>query len=261
MRKYFTTLRLSLIDDSLFKLNYYLSFISIPIQLSIIYFFWKVGLGEGSIKGFSLSKMVLYFLFVRLLQIVYQPAMYTTYELWNEINKGTIIVWILRPISYPLYMLSKKFGIFVVRILSSLIVINFLLYFLGWQVVFKDIGLGVLSSMMGYIILYEIQFFIGALTFWLKNIISLRDTVMDMMALLGGMVIPLDFFPDTLKSFSLLSPMASIYYYPAKILAGGIDKGLDFYKIFSIQFIWLVFFALIIGFVWHLGSGKVDQGS
>lgn len=261
MKKYLKTIKLSIIDENAFKMNYYLSFISIPIQIFIIYFFWQKGLGTSEIKGFNLTSIILYFIFMKLLQICYQSAMFVTYELWNEINNGTIILWLVRPIFYPIYMLSKKIGIFIIRIISSLFFIHIVLYCLNMNISISKIILGFLSSILGYTILYEIQFLIGSLTFWIKNVLTLRDTIIDVLMLIGGLIIPIDFMPSLIRNISLFTPMPSIYYFPTIIL---INKAIDILEIYEILFIqgcWITILTILINIAWKLGSCNIEQGS
>lgn len=42
MQKYLSTFVLSLKNEKIYKLDFYLSFISIPIELIITFLFWKI---------------------------------------------------------------------------------------------------------------------------------------------------------------------------------------------------------------------------
>lgn len=260
MKKYIQVVKMSLIDENLFKMNYYLSFISVPIQTLIIYYFWQVNMTSKDINGFTFNSIILYFVFMQVLLISYSSAMYIAYELWNDINRGTIITWLLRPISYPVYIFSKKIGIFIPKILSSLFLIYGFLYIFGFNFKIISIFPGLLSSIMGYIILSEIQYIIGSLTFWLKNVITLRDVVINILMLLGGLIIPIDFMPKIIQKISFATPMPSIYYYPVNILIGNINND-DLGKFILIQFIWIILLAFIIKMIWAKGSHMVEQGS
>ncbi|MDL2248351.1 ABC-2 family transporter protein [Tyzzerella sp. OttesenSCG-928-J15] len=258
MNKYLTIINMSIKDEKIFKVNYYLSFASVPIQIFISYFFWKYALNSNDVNGFTLINIILYFIFMKLLQIAYQPAMYTTYDLWNDINTGTIIVWLFKPISYPLYIFSKKLYRFFVSLIPSLIITFVAFYLVNLNVNVHNFLIGGISSILGFIILYEIQFLIGCLTFWLKNVITLRDTIMDILKLIGGLIIPLDFMPRTIQRISLYTPMSNIYYFPVKILIGNTNS---INLMILSQVIWITLFAVAIKIIWKKGSYNIEQGS
>lgn len=260
MKKYLNAMLLSIKDESLFKVNYYLGLFSIPIQVFIAYLFWKNTININEIEGFTLNSLVLYFLFLQTLQVCFQSAMYTTYELWNSINSGTIIVWLVRPIYYPLYIFYKKIATFIPRLLISIVIITVGLSFFNYKFDFRVLTLGYFSSFIGFIILFQIQFIIGCLTFWIDKVIALRDTIISFLFLLGGFIIPIDFMPNVLKEFSFLTPMPYIYYLPAKILSKKILL-VDIFLNMKIQLIWFVILWVIIIVVWKAGSYNIEQGS
>lgn len=261
MKKYLNTIKLSIKDESLFKMDFLLGFIAIPIQLYIIYYFWKQGLGDNKINNFTLNTIILYFLFIQLLQISYTSAMYVTYELWNEINNGTIIVWLFRPIYYPLYTFSKKIGKFLLNITICLFIIIALFLLFNFKIAIINILFVFISALLGYIILFEIQYIIGSLTFWMENVITFRDVIIDILMLIGGLIIPLDFMPSIIQKISFLTPMPSIYYYPTKILTDNIVDINQFLNIIKAQLIWVLILGITIKILWKKGSYNIEQGS
>ncbi|WDV46685.1 ABC-2 family transporter protein [Clostridiaceae bacterium M8S5] len=260
MKKYIMSMKLSIKDNSMFKMDYFLSFVSMPIEILIIYLFWRNSLPKSNSIGYTLNTLVIYFVFFQTLQIAYVSAMFVAYELWTKINDGTIIVWLIRPISYPLYVFANKMAIFLPKFIVSLSVIISVLFFLGYRIKTGILLLGILSAILGYIILFGIQYVIGSLTYYMKKVISFRDAVISSLFLIGGFVLPVDFMPIALQKVAYFTPMPYIYYVPSKIFCGE-SKMSDILFQILIQFVWVMALLAGITILWRVSTNNIEQGS
>jgi len=258
MKKYFTALKNSFAEEKYFKFNFYSSFLTIPVKLAVIYYFWFIAMGENTFYGYDGKMIISYFLAMYLVQICTSPAMFITFELFNEINKGTIISWILKPLSYPLLVLSKNIAKFIPRFVVTIVIVLVLPFF--WNNTVSATIVGGISIVLGYLILFELQFLIGSLSLKMKNVLRLRDNIMDILMILGGVLIPIDFMPSILKNLAFLSPIPYIFYLPAKILAvGAISQELQ--SLLIIQMIWGIVLAILIKVSWKvLVVDSIKQG-
>ena len=260
MRKYVATFLMGIKDAKVYQADFYLSFISVPVELIVIFLFWS-GILSGSSSEFCTEDIVAYFLFMQVLQLGYSPTMYVTYELFQEINNGTIITWIMRPITYPIYVLAQKFSQFLLNTSVAVLVSLAISSFLGYRISLICLLLGVLAIVGGNLLLFELQFLIGALTFWLKNVITLRDVVMNILFVIGGTMIPIDMTPLLLQKITVYTPISFIYFLPAKILSNQYEIELIF-KSIILQFFWVIILGIVIMIVWQEGiRDKVTQGS
>ncbi|WP_125605095.1 ABC-2 family transporter protein [Lapidilactobacillus bayanensis] len=261
MSKYCRTFLLSIKNIHLFKLDFYLSFIAIPIQILVTYFFWRrLNLSESS-RLITVNSLLIYYFVMGILQISFGSAMYVTYELWQEINQGTIITWLNRPIYYPLYVFAQKIAQFLMNFLASLVITFTVFWFVGYHFAIITFLIGILSSLLGFLLLFQIQFIIGTLTFWLKKVIVLRDTIMSLLFLLGGFVLPIDLTPQIIQRLSFFTPTPYIYYLPTKILSGQ-TTDLNLPMLLCVQLFWVMLLQAILMLAWHYGShDHVTQGA
>lgn len=260
IKKYFKTLRLSLLDAHVFQLEFFLSFISIPVQLLVTYFFWQGVNLSGSQQAISVNSLLAYYFLLQILQISFSSAMYVTYELWEDINSGKIVSWLTRPVYYPLYVFAKKAPSFLLSLISSLcvLVVVFQIFDFTWSA--WSLILGFISSCLGFILLFQIQYIIGTLTFWLKKVLMLRDAILSFLFLLGGFVLPIDLTPKIIQDISFYTPTPYVYYLPAKIFSG--EEGLNWRRGLCGQLFWVILFQIILMWLWKKGTrDKVTQGA
>ncbi|MDY3947082.1 MAG: ABC-2 family transporter protein [Ezakiella sp.] len=256
MNKYLRVLAMGIKDRKAFRSNYYLGFISIPIQILIVYYFWKYANINNDLAVFSLNSITLYFIAINLLELSYIPAMYICYEVWESINNGGFITWLARPVDYIALKFFEKFGVFILNLIPSIIIYN-LIAIVMFKIEFIILVYGLLSSILGFILLFLLQMLLGLCSFWLKKTLTLRDLVFEIFELLGGSMIPVDYFPNIIKTVSIYSPFAYIYYAPAKILSG---VQTDNSKILLLQIFWIAILTIICKVILKLGMHKVSQG-
>ncbi len=258
MKKYVRLFKNGILNSSAFKMDFYFGFITIPIQVIISWYFWKYANLENVGRGFTLNSIVLYFLIVNILSIIYSPAMYVCYESMELINSGNIITWMTRPIDIRLLKLFEKLGNFFV-----ISIVPIALY-IGLAIFTKSITLyvaflGIVSTFFGFTILFFVQLIIGFLSFWFNQVLTFRDMIFDIMWMLGGIVLPIDFFPEILRNISLWSPLSYSYYIPAKIMAG-IMPAENILKYLILQIVWILGLYMLSGLIYKKGKNKTVQG-
>lgn len=259
IKKYLDLYCMGIKNTKIFRLDFYLGVLSVPIDLVISYLFWKAILNGN--QSIELKDLISYFLYLQIFQLCFSSAMLVTYELWNEINDGTIIVWLNKPLYYPVYILAQKLGVFTVNIVTSLILLLIIVLITRVSISAAYLTLGFLSGFLGYVLLFEIQFMIGCMTFWLKKVIVLRDVIMSILFLIGGIMLPINLTPVIIQKISYLTPIPFIYFIPAQICSGQYDiegaiRGIE------IQLFWIALLAASIFIAWNAGTkDKITQGA
>lgn len=181
--------------------------------------FWKTALGPEQVGGFTASSIGMYFLAVHMLQMAMQPGLVVTWELWQDISRGQLAVWIVHPLNYPVYVLSQKLADFVVRLGIGVLLLQLPAAFLSHGGLSVRIVLGCVSSLLGFAVLFGVHFVIGTLTVFLGNVLTLRDNILSFTMLLGGGLLPLAMLPGFVQVLAGCTPMPSIYYTPARIFS------------------------------------------
>ncbi|MCI5675168.1 MAG: ABC-2 family transporter protein [Ezakiella sp.] len=254
--KYLDVFKLGIKDSKYFRSNFYFGFLTIPTYAILTYFLWRFGDFSNKSIGFTEQSIISYFIILQIFTLVFQPAMYVAYEMWDSINDGSIIVWMTKPINLMLSKFMEKFAAFIIRYLPCVLIIGVTVNLL-FNVSIYNVLYGAVSGLLGFILLFLIQYLIGIQTFWFKNIISFRDFIFEFFGIIGGTVLPIDFFPNWIKIIAEFSPLPYIYYAPSKIISGA---ELNPTNLIFKQLIWIIILYAISNLLYSKGRNKVVQG-
>lgn len=173
-------------------------------------------------------------------------------ELFNLVKEGTICYELARPknlyFMWYFKVLGEKLSSVLLRFFPLLIVTVFLPspYNMGLPVSFTNFILFLLSLSIGSLLVVSLTILYPIITLTImseKGIVNLMITISN---ILSGVLVPIPFFPDFLKTISVFLPFQYISDLPFRIYIGntGIKEGIEG---IIIQFIWLLI-LIIIGY-------------
>ncbi|MGE5579268.1 MAG: ABC-2 family transporter protein [Bacillota bacterium] len=116
--------------------------------------------------------------------------------------------------------------------------------------------MGIMSSLIGFIILYALHFAIGTLTVYLGNVLTLRDNVINFTTLLGGGLLPVAMLPGFVQKIAGCTPLPSIYYTSARIIS---DPSLSTSAVIDMtraQLGWMVAFVALSLALWGISMRR-----
>ena len=214
--------------------------------------------GKGEADGVSFNSMLTYIIVSQFLSGV-NGAGTPIWDMQEKIRTGDIALELMRPFDVPLRYLFSDFGSVAFYILTALLPLYAILFFvidltlptswLTW-VYFA------IAGFIGFLIRYCIEMTFGFLQFFLVETGGIQDVFYFAMSLLSGSVIPLWFFPNWLSTIANYLPFQGIYFIPNSIFIGTI-KGSEILLYIGIQIFWLIVSYLILRFVWNLAARKV----
>lgn len=226
----------------------------------ILYIFlrlWQVTYGETGAKtlgGFSIQQM-LWYLAVTESIILSGPRVAQTVD--QDVRTGAISIHFIRPLSYPLYCLFNTLGERAVRFFVNMSV--------GACIAFAFVGFvpmtlsGVLCFFtvlpLAFVIDFLGNFLIGLAAFWLEDTNGLVLIYSRMTMILGGMLIPLELFPDSWQGTLKLLPFSTIVYAPARLF---VSPDFSFYQdVLLRQLVACFFFSIAVAGVFRIASRRV----
>ena len=98
--------------------------------------------------------------------------------------------------------------------------------------------------------------FFSIFSFWLEDAKSIHFIYQKLVFVLGGMLLPLDIFPQWLENISKSLPFSYIAYYPAKLWVKFSTEA--FFSVILWQFIWIVIGIISIYLLFRLVSKKLS---
>jgi ABC-2 type transport system permease protein len=145
------------------------------------------------------------------------------FEIEAEVRRGDMAYQLGRPVSYVGAVLAHAVGMLAARspiLLAASGIAAFL--FAGgappdlWGLAYA-IPLGVIGSL----VLVGLNMVIGLAAFWLDDIAPLHWVVQKLTFVLGGLILPLPFYPHLLARMASLTPFPAVLYGPASFVVDG----------------------------------------
>lgn len=181
----------------------------------------------------------------------------------QRVRTGDIGMFLIRPFNYFFMNLAECIGQSLFHFLGRGIPLLVLSIFIFDIDLPSDIGLYFLflpSALLGYGILFIINFINGLLSFWFIEVFSFQLMKYGMFMLFSGGMLPIDFFPDVMQPLISILPFKYILYVPTAIFIGHFSRKLIFSQIL-IQIIWLVVLYAFSIVMWNSAEKKlVIQG-
>jgi ABC-2 type transport system permease protein len=219
-------------------------------------FIWKaVYAGRESLGGFSLPQMLYYFGAAALIH--YLVMDFADWNLQMLVSTGRYLTFALRPVSHVFFALSQKVGH---RLLG--LIVEFVPVWLIFALVFR-IPLvpalpawAVLSTALGFLMMFLVNYSIGCISFWMTRTDGLRALFRLFRDVLAGAYIPLSFFPSGVQAVLFFLPFQFITYVPVRVFIGSYSLAgitLEIPAIVGVQAVAVAVMAIITALISRQG--------
>ena len=226
----------------------------------ILYIFlrlWQVTFSEtgaSELGGLSLAQM-LWYLAVTESIILSGPRVSQTVD--QDVRTGQLAVHLIKPLSYPLYCLGNCLGERSVRFALNLSVgLLMVTCFVGpIQVTLQSVLFLLLALPLAFILDFLANFLIGLGAFWLEDTTGLMLIYSRITMVLGGMLIPIELFPEYMQPYLKALPFASIVYGPARMFVDPDPAQLT--VLLGNQLMGLFVFSIFVYAVYKIAAGRI----
>jgi ABC-2 type transport system permease protein len=206
--------------------------------------------GSETIGGLSLRETLWYLMMAEAIVLSKSRISRTIAE---SVKTGAIAYLLNKPYDFLLYHLSAAAGDSALRMVINILAGGALVWFLvgpppdlaGWPLV-------VLAILAAWLIDFCISAAIGLLAFLTEDVAAFEWLYSKFRLILGGVLIPLDFFPEWLRSLAMSLPFSYTVYGPARLF---VDSNLqDFINLFLVQIAWLGAMGLMLIAMYYKGT-------
>jgi len=256
--KYWAVSKNSFIINMSYRLDLFGNIINAMVMILVNIAIWNAIYSEdNTFDGFQFNMILTYVILS--LNITYIFSM-DDYFIEKKIRSGSIVNDLTKPTNFFIYIFFYNFGITLFKItivlIPSIVIFGLIFNILPpFSVLFFFAFL--LSIILGYFVIYCINFIVWMTAFWFKRIFSLV-TLKDVMILLfSGAVIPLWFMPQWLIDIIKLTPLDSILYTPLLIYLGQLPVSEMIYSV-SKQILWIIILFLCNMILWRQAIKKID---
>lgn len=194
-----------------------------PVFFLVQYFIWTaVYSGREIVAGFSLDQMLSYY---GITTIIYYLTMdFADWNLQMHIRTGSFLTFMLRPLHHRYFALSQKVGH---RILGF--IFEFIPVWLIFAFVFKitlvpaNILWSLCSIMLGFLMMFFLNYSVGILAFWLVRTQGIRSLISFFRDVLAGAFLPLTLFPKSIQLVLFFMPFQFTCYLPTRVFIGNYE--------------------------------------
>lgn len=140
-------------------------------------------------------------------------------EIQEAIRRGDVAYQLGRPASYVIAELAAALGLLAVRApLLGLTAFVCAYAFTGWIPPARALAIVVPFGLAGAALLTALFLWTGLLAFWLQDVSPIYWVGQKLMFILGGLMLPLQFYPEIVRRVAALTPFPAILGGPASFL-------------------------------------------
>ena len=216
--------------------------INVLFMLVYVYLWKALYTGQTSVEGYDLNKILTYIVVSQTL-LTFTFTLRVARIIEEKVRTGEVVTDLMKPVDFQLMTLATAAGTSSHTALFNMLP-KFLLFYgafgLSLPLSLFSLFLFIISVVLGYVILFSIEFIIGIFAFWLVEIRGIYFLVIwGLSMLFSGYFLPLEFYPAFLAKVAAVLPFRAIIYLPTAIYTGQlIGKGLV--TALLIQLIWVV---------------------
>ena len=258
VRKYIAVLQVSIASNLAYIAEVFFRALLLIVLVFILSQLWKTTFASRGVKtlsGFSIAAMVWYLILAESIAMSL-PAL--TRRIDQEVRSGQLAYLVGRPCNYVLYNFAQYLGERIVRFVMNLLVGIVLAFILVGMPHFTWMGMVAwpLVVFLALCIDFVAYMTIGLLAFWTENTDSFALIFSRLTLVLGGVLAPLEIFPQPLRSIAQALPFSTILYGPSRTLVHfEFDR---FVALLGQQMLGLAVGGLILFAVYHVAMRRVN---
>jgi ABC-2 type transport system permease protein len=188
----------------------------------ILYVFSRVwlavyGAGGGKlVVGLTLEQMVWYLVATEAV-VMSSPRTWTEVE--QDVRTGRLAVQLIRPLSYVLSHLAKALGERIPRFITTLLVGSAIATVIVGPIPWTLSGFAMFLGIVPLAFLLDFlgSFLVGLCAFWLESVNGIALLYMRAVMLLGGVILPIEVYPEALHPILKSLPFAGMIYAPGRM--------------------------------------------
>ena len=180
-----------------------------------------------------------------------------TRSLHDRLHDGSIATDFMKPIVVPLYFFADGTGEVLFHALLIVPSLALALFIVHIDVPAPAVlATFFLSFALGYLVGLFINFILNCTAFWTLEISAVQMIVTWVSDLLGGEIVPLEFFPLVLQHVVAVLPFAAMVSTPLLIYPGVIPPD-RWAAALGVQAVWVLLLGAISAALWRAGTKRI----
>jgi len=245
IKKYWAIFQITLINSLAYPGELIGRSLMIMPFMWIFYQLWKVtfaAAGTDVINGMTLHNTMWYLMMAETIELS-RPRLANTIS--ENVKDGSIAYILNKPYSFLLYQFSTSLGETIFRaIANALLGSAMVLWLVGSPPTLNGWLFAVFAVFGTWILNFCISCLIGLSAFLVEDVSSFMLIYQKLVFILGGFMIPLNFYPQWLQSIAKALPFAAMIYGPSQLFISPTPELLV--NILSTQLAWILALGLTL---------------
>jgi ABC-2 type transport system permease protein len=233
------------------------SAIAYPLSLVILWAAVYSFGGYSQVSGFTLNDLIAYLFIISALNTLVWSSEISWMMQW-DIKNGDIGMYMTRPVSYVKGMLVDSLAetIFFFS-LAGIPLIIIVVVLTGIHVTGYMVALFAVAVVLVFLIGSLISTILGTLAAFITDTTGILSAYGWAASLVGGGILPLSMFPNSVSSILEMLPFQFLFYVPDGILTGNINLA-TIWSTFALGAFWTVMLALVAALMWRAAKRHLD---
>lgn len=217
-------------------------FINVLFMLIYVYLWKALYTGKTTVEGYDLTRILTYIVVSQTL-LSFHFTLRIARVIEEKVRTGEVVTDLMKPVDFQLMLLATGVGTSFHTVLFNMLP-KLLLFYGGLSLSLPSsmltVGFFIVSVMLGFVILFSIEFLIGILAFWVVEIRGIYFAVIwGISWFFSGYFLPLEHYPVLLAKIAEYLPFQAIIYSPTAIYVGRIT-GKAVVRVLRMQLFWTV---------------------
>lgn len=256
-RAYLSLMRSAVMENMQFRMSVLVMLFGNMVYLVVIYNLWKAiyaSVDTPVVNGMTFSDTMIY-LVLASAQFAFMEA-YLVWEMGRGVQDGSIIVQLIKPMSYGTYQLFYILGgnlfYFIVTFIPTFVIVEIIT---GWVI---PVGVNLLyyliSVIFGMMINFAVDYFVGTICLYTQSIWGINIMKQILVTFLSGATVPLAFFPEILYRIVMFLPFHAIYNTPLTLLIHNDLPVAQVGDMLFTQFVWVLVVFVLAKVFWKVSE-------
>ena len=252
MQKLFAVCLTTLKEYMAYRLNFVLWRLRMFLGMMVTFFLWfSVFEKQAHFGAYSKNVLLSYILYSSLISTLTLSSRVA--EIAAQLNDGSIINLLLKPISIFSYYFSRDIADKCINVGFAVFEVMIVVYFFQAPLIPpQNILLFLPFLLCGILISFYINMILSFIGFWTTEVWAPRFLFYTLVFFLSGSHFPLDILPKSIYIILMFTPFPSIFFIPTKILIGQIHT-IPLWQI-GISFFWVFVLFHLSMKIWKQGN-------
>jgi ABC-2 type transport system permease protein len=207
-----------------YRIDFWFQFgVIVCTEISIAYFLWSSIYGHQnvvSLGGYTFEQMLVYYAMIPFVVRLVKSS--DDFNISREIYEGGINKYLIYPISYTVSKLIERAAFSTMAIAQMLIGLALLSFFIPItdHLTLQSFTLCLVFCSVSFVLYFLMSFFLEMFAFWFDSVWSLGVMLRFITMFLGGAMIPVSLFPESVQTLLMYTPFPYLFSGPMRVLMG-----------------------------------------